>query len=503
MKTAYFALLIVATIVGARFIHEFTTAVRESREQTAQAAGGVITAPASATEVPADFAVAEMASSAADHVLPDPARVAFVPPAPAAAAPGPAPDRLTTQPTVVSGTPVRHPGPLAEGVLLPGDLTYLGAFRPPHVEGLNSSFSYGGAALAYREDGDSDGAEDGFPGSLFLVGHVYDQQVAEISIPQPVISKHKSLDDLSVSNVLQPFGDISDGIRESLSTSESQPYRIGGLQVVSSALHWTIFRYYNVEGYDFWSHGISSLSMRRPVAAGPWHLGPFNSGATEWHAYKNAGFICDAPPSVAERLGGRTLLSGLQISTGLQTSSQGPALYAYRLPQGVAPPGTCLDAVPLLWYSLEQPLDQHHPADLWTGAAWLELGNRQSVVFFGRKATGPVYYGEAHPGNCFDSKGYHGDPYEAQAVFYRAEDLLDVAAGRRHAFSVQPLYRWTEASVGGGLGQYLFPTCHQTLGGVAYDRRHNRLYIVQKEAGTTHNSPYEVLPVIHVFHIGT
>ena len=89
------------------------------------------------------------------------------------------------------------------------------------------------------------------PASLFLVGHIYDQLVAEISIPRPVISLHQSLDDLSVSELLQPFGDVTGGLRAAIPTDQPQPYHVCGLQVAGHALHWTLFRYYNVEGYDF------------------------------------------------------------------------------------------------------------------------------------------------------------------------------------------------------------------------------------------------------------
>ena len=65
------------------------------------------------------------------------------------------------------------------------------------------------------------------------------------------------------------------------------------------------------------------------MAVRPWHLGPFDSDVPECHAYKHAGYICEAPASAAAAFGGRTILSGLQISTGLQTSSQGPALFTY------------------------------------------------------------------------------------------------------------------------------------------------------------------------------
>ena len=497
MKIAYAALVVLTLIVGTRFAREFTSAVQSSRDNTLHAAPNIVTHSARSHPAPGTGSLTslearpELVGRPQSQPIPQPVADELVSTIPVA---GP-------KAATAGNKPIRHPGNQQDNIVLPGDFEYLGAFRPPHIEGLTSSFSYGGAAIAFHANGDQSAGNDGFPGSLFMVGHIYDQQVAEISIPKPVISHRHSMDDLEVSELLQPFGDISGGIQAAMTTNDSQPFRIGGLQVTGNALHWTQFRYYNVEGYDFLSHGLSSLSVQRPMAAGPWHLGPFESGAPEWHAYKHAGYICDVPDSMTAQLGGRTMLSGLQISTGLQTSSQGPALFAYSLPEGLPAAGTSLDAVPLLWYSMDRPLADHHPADSWTGAAWLTIGNEQSVVVIGRKATGPVYYGEGRPQDCTDSKGYHGPPYETQAVFYSADELLQVANGQRQAFDIQPAYRWSSQSTGGGLSQYLFPTCDQSLGGLAYDRNNNLLYLVQLEAGTTEDNPYEPLPIIHIFRI--
>ena len=56
----------------------------------------------------------------------------------------------------------------------PEDLNYLGAFRLPDTsDGLG--WDYSGQGLTYYPDGDPQGIDDGFPGSLFGVGH--DQQL--------------------------------------------------------------------------------------------------------------------------------------------------------------------------------------------------------------------------------------------------------------------------------------------------------------------------------------
>ena len=128
--------------------------------------------------------------------------------APPLAAPEPA------SPTQMDSTPVDVPpptaGPLPSGeVLTPDNVEYLGAFRLPEASG-GSNWEYSGQGLTYYPDGDPDGPDDGFPGSLFGFGHDHHVQVSEISIPAPVISKNP--DDLNTAVTLQPFADISDGI---------------------------------------------------------------------------------------------------------------------------------------------------------------------------------------------------------------------------------------------------------------------------------------------------
>lgn len=412
----------------------------------------------------------------------------------------PAATGSTAPKETATSSPIRQKSPLHPQMVTPGNFEYLGAIRPPLVQGRSSTFSYGGWAVTYREDGDPDGPDDGFPGSLFIGGHRQQQLVAEVTIPRPVISPEKNLDDLSVFEVLQDFGDITGGIRTHLTAGSSEPFEIGGMQVVDDGLHWTTYKYYNVEGRDYLSHALSSLDLKRPQPKGLWHLGPFQSGDARWHSYKHAGYICAVPDNIADRyLGGRNLMSGLQIVTGLQKSSQGPALFAYKIPERTPPPGASLDAVPLLWYPMGSPIDKHHHADSWQGAAWLTLGDKQTVIVVGRKAHGPVHYGEPRPGDCYEDKGYHGSSYEAQMLFYAPGDLL--SAGRRPVANVRPWYRWDSTTPGGGIDRFMFQDCGREIGGLTYDRKRNLLYMVEVAAGLTSENEWEVLPVVHVMRL--
>jgi hypothetical protein len=159
----------------------------------------------------------------------------------------------------VTGGPIRQVTPLHPQMLTPGNFEYLGGFRPPLVEGSDSKFSYGGWAVTYRGDGDPNGPDDGYPGSLYLLGFQPTQLVAEISIPRPC--QTRSIDDVSVAELLQPFGDITGGIQRALTGGETESFEIGGMQVVKDRLHWTLFKYYNVAGHDYPSHGTSSLRI--------------------------------------------------------------------------------------------------------------------------------------------------------------------------------------------------------------------------------------------------
>src|SRR5512138_725084 len=107
--------------------------------------------------------------------------------------------------------------PPPDGVINPDDLEYLGAFRLPGGEDPPRTFAYGGNAMTFNPDGDPAGAADSYSGSLFVMVHdriayggVPDgNQVAEVSIPVPVISRN--IEDLSTAEFIQDFADVTKG----------------------------------------------------------------------------------------------------------------------------------------------------------------------------------------------------------------------------------------------------------------------------------------------------
>jgi hypothetical protein len=414
---------------------------------------------------------------------------------------GPVPD-IISQATTSWPKSIRQISQSHPEMLTPGNFEYLGAFLPPHFDENEKSFAYSSGVLAFRSNPDRRETETTLSGSLFLAGHAQHQRVAEITIPKPVLSPLKRATDLPRAEMLQPFADVTHGIMQDLAdTLNGADFRLGGLQVVGDCLHWTTHIYYNPGQFDTATHGFCPLDLSQPKAEGPWHLGNGASPAPDCHSDKHAGYIFTVPQTEADKwFGGRNLISGLWTATGLQNSSHGPSMFSYHLPDSLLA-GGALESLPLAWYSMDQPLDQHHPADRWGGGAWLTLGNKQTIIVIGQKALGPVYYGLARPEDCDENKGYHGTPYESQVYFYSPASLIHVAHGAMSPNAVQPWMRWTSATEGGGFDQYLFPRCYRDVGGVAYDQEHQLLYVSQPNAGTTPDHPYHAQPLIHVFRI--
>ncbi|RMH04075.1 MAG: hypothetical protein D6704_11720 [Nitrospirae bacterium] len=383
------------------------------------------------------------------------------------------------------------------GRIYPSDLVYKGAFRFPKTLNDVSRWGYGGQGLTYYPNGDSLSPNDGYPGSLFGIGHSQHQMVSEISIPAPVISLSKNANDLPVATSLQSFADITGGLRDLIGVD-----RLGGVAYLEphgyqtkEKLYWTVFEYYNAAGIDYVSHGCSDLTLADPHAQGGWHIGP--KGDPEFHSMRTADYIFDVARDWADKhIDGKYLVSGRVREAGAFGSSKGPALFAfapYQYPPDQLSFGAELDAVPLLYYPEDHPYPDYKACDMWYGGAWLTVGNKSAVVFVGRKSLGEVYYGEGRPGDCSQAKGYHCGPYEAQILFYDPEELAQVARGERNPWDVVP-YEIMRPK------DYFWENCGWQLGGAAFDRQNALLYIVQGGVDTV-TDPYEPYPIVHVFSL--
>ena len=392
-------------------------------------------------------------------------------------------------------------------LIAPEDLVYLGAFRLP--DGPDEiGWDWGGDALTYYPDGDPNGSDDGFSGSLFGTGHNWNQYVSEISIPAPVISASKNPADLNTAETLQDFQDIRAGLFDYL---EFEIPRVG-LEYLppqsgqdTGKLHFAWGQHYQLNDVDV-THGWAELDLSNPQTAGAWRLADFNS-------YSTNDYLFSIPPEWAELYTPGKLLATGRFRDG-GWSGMGPNLFAYGpWNEGSPPaPGTSLGAVPLLMYGstlddLEGPtMDNYHHSDEWSGGAWLTTGDISAVIFAGTKGVGEYWYGFANgvvwpeegpwpdvPPYPYDARGWWSTSFEAQIIFYDPADLAAVAIGQIESHEPQPYavlnsdeFIFNYQSEEWWRGHY--------IGGIAYDRENGLLFVLELFGD-------EDKPIVHVWQV--
>jgi hypothetical protein len=380
-------------------------------------------------------------------------------------------------------------------------MAYVGAFRLP--DGPDEiGWAWSGAALAYAPDGDPDGPDDGFPGSLYGTGHNWNQWVSEIGIPVPVISPGKNVDDLNTATTLQPFTDI----RADLFGAFEIPR--AGLEVLPPQGDQTRPKLYFAwaqhldEGDTSPSHGWCELDLSAPQTAGPWRIGDY------W-TYVTGDYLFAIPPAWADRY-----TPGLRLATGRfrdgGQGAQGPSLLAIGpWNDGNPPPrGSTLPAVPLLLYgSVYDPdvprMEGYHHADEWSGGAWLTAEDRSAVVLVGTKGIGDCWYGCAdgtvwpdeppYPDACPDpGRGWWGTGFQGQIIFYDPAELALVADGTLESWEPQPYATLNIDPV------LYYVTSGQQLhhvGAAAFDRERGLLYVLEPLADGEKS-------LVHVWRVG-
>ena len=363
-------------------------------------------------------------------------------------------------------------------LIQPSDLTYLGAFRLPDdaPEEIGWAWSNWSSGLAYYPEGDPGGGTDGFPGSLFGVGHDWNQYVSEISIPAPVDSPAKNLDDLNTAVTLQPFADIRGGL-----FGEMEMPRVGlaylppmGEQT-SGKLYFAWAPHLD-EGATNPSHGWSELTLENPQPAGAWRIGDYVN-------YVTGDYLFPIPQGWADAyLGGMSLGTGRYRDGG--QGAQGPSIFAIAPWQSGNPPpaGATLPAIPLLLYqdvTVENgvTLDNYHHSDEWTGAAWLTAGDKSAVIFVGNKGTGECWYGNPE-GPCLecDERGWWSTGFEGQIIFYDPADLAAVARGEMETWAPQP---YAVLNVDEHLYHITSGQQKHHLAAAAFDRANGLLYVME------------------------
>ncbi|MDI6792245.1 MAG: hypothetical protein QME81_05180 [bacterium] len=397
------------------------------------------------------------------------------------------------------------------------DLVYLGAFRLPDGSG-GSNWEYSGYAMTYYPDGDPDGPDDGYPGSIFAVGHDHHQQVSEISIPVPVISPTKNSSELNMAATLQEFHDITGGMFGYLEIPRADlEYLPAQGSQTTGKLHFCWGQHFEFEQSP--THGWCELDLSAPQTTGAWHLDGYTNYATN-------DYLFEIPADwAAANTPGQRLATG-RFRDG-HWSGQGPALFAYGPWNDGNPPnsGSTLDSVtPLLLYGVQEPgaieitnydsmeMNGFKEPDEWSGGAWLTAGDKSAVIFAGTKVTGDCWYGYSNgvrypiedpleipvppvPDWPHDERGWWSEGIKAQIIFYDPADLAAVAKGDMETYQPQPY-----ASL--DIDEYLFDPGFDFergkryfVGAVSFDRERGFLYIFERQAEENEKS------LIHVWKV--
>lgn len=379
-------------------------------------------------------------------------------------------------------------GSTATRIVPEHDLIYAGAFRVPLGGSGNQSWTFGGGALTFNPNGNSGS------GSLLMTN--YYQLVGEISIPNPTISS--TISDLPIASNLRSFSDPTGGILPT-GTGEDICALVGiqylpkqGMQN-NDKLYWVGQVYYLPEP-ERPTLGWSELSFLSPQ--GLWHIG---TDISAFPSAQTSAYLLEIPNSwAAANAPGQLLGSGRFRNQSSVNGSFGPTLFASGpWNDGTPPsPGTFIKAKKLLGYDSSHYLDDFGNADIWNGAAWLTINQKSAFVLAGAKAlrtmvNGLENYGESGPDD-FGNKGWKGSPNYGALLFYDTDDLAAVANGIKQPYQPQP---YTLLNV----EQRLFNKRPHfpILGGVAYDRSRNMLYIVEMQA----DGVYDANPIIHVWRI--
>jgi hypothetical protein len=368
--------------------------------------------------------------------------------------------------------------PAPPGRTLADILQYVGAFRVPRGKIGDSTFEYGGTALAFNPTNNS----------LFLVGHDWDQAIAEVKIPDSVVNSSR-LGDLPTATALQPFVKVLPRIPNFTLKGK---VKVGGLLVVGNQLIGTAYVYYDGAKEAVESHfRLNSLDLASAKVEGLFRVGTLGGGFV-------GGYMATVPTEWQQALGTR-YVTGQAALCIIGRTSAGPAAFGFDprdLGRDAAP------VTPLVYYPVEHPLGPMRGRDPNFNGATLINGvffppGSRSVLFFGSHGTGEVGYGEAADFNdkVRRYRGYHSrdSKYEYQVWAYDALDLVAVKEQKKQPWEIRPYGVW----------QLRFPIADgvKCIGGVAFDPAANRLYVAQMGGEESNRGHYVNQPLIHVFKL--
>ena len=441
---------------------------------------------------------------------------------------------------VASGMPdpqLRAPSNLrvvSTGTLTSSNLRYLGAMRVP-AENVDMSFTYGTLT----------GRKVGSDVRLLMTGNtVKGDDLYEFADTGEYSAEYAQAPRMSL---VKYWGNIYGNARRTWRADGTEkvgyPRYPGGIywNEGTQLLYWVYYDTYNVTGDPDWCLGATRLDERGAAAFGPWRpsgedkKGPWRCLQVSQH------------PSGA-------LLCGSGIMSGNARSPWGPDVWAGQFPTSSTPAGFTAPDLPITKYLTYYPMvGAVNPDGSFTGPVkscrrpgtyifesikgnptlteidpvknggigswtqldsissmcWINLQDKQGVLFFGRLAGGHVWYRNAAQGNNLCTHGV-SSPVDITGpvatasypsiLFYDPAALEAVHAGRKIDYTVDPVEVVNAESMFGLRSAPLNvvgPT--KALGGSYFDPARRRLYVAAAQCDDSIGGLLN--PLVHVFQI--
>lgn len=341
-----------------------------------------------------------------------------------------------------------------EVLLLKEDVEHGGAFRVPGAS--NSGFAWGGCIGIHP-------AGNGGAGSLYATGNETVDFTGEISIPATV--KSSSLGSLNTATLLQDMHDATEGHLLEVQPTDGvilQSYMVHDSKLLISA--WGYYSFTQKKSHFVRPLDLSSTGeLVGPKECTVLNSHPWHPSSPDWVKRSIGGYMCKIPAEFQAALGG-DMLTGIGGMPTNSYSSCGPAAYVANLDDMIS------EASPEVYCVLAYPLAAR--LNLRFGVESMENGNRwwnntsqvrgvafvpntDCVLFFGEGGEGVYWYGQAEPmpdpNNPYpwgydpystNQGGHIGGKSWVKVWAYRVSDLIDVRAGNRLPYEVDPYAVW-------------------------------------------------------------
>lgn len=321
------------------------------------------------------------------------------------------------------------------------DMQYIGGFKVPYDDLGESNATYAEGLIGLGAGGNS----------LYMVGHPYQQAIAEFKIPTLVNSQN--IGDFNRATVVQNFSQV---LNRPVSGNTQNMDRIGGLAYINGRLVVNTYIYYDamVMGTN------TTLVVKDASKLSTSEVGGYHSYSARAHA---TGWISPVP-SVWQSLVGGTHIAGDSSGKAIISRlSVGPSAFAFNPTSpdiGTLAPST-IGMTTLLDYNLDNPLGISKSAMsdpstyLFNGNKTNDLWTHMSRAFYGFIVPGTRTYmtvgvnggmtsgigykitqdnGYVCGGYC----AYSASDYANYYWLYDMNDLLKVKAGQIPSYSVMP-----------------------------------------------------------------